>query len=63
MLSVPDPNVMIGREAQALPVEVVVRGYITGVTGTSLWTLYANGERKPYGIELPDGLQKNDCFA
>ena len=60
MLSVPDPNVMIGREANALPVEVVVRGYITGVTGTSLWTLYANGERKPYGIPLPDGLNKND---
>ncbi|MEO1289486.1 MAG: phosphoribosylaminoimidazolesuccinocarboxamide synthase [Chloroflexota bacterium] len=60
MLSVPDPNVMVGREAQALPVEVVVRGYITGVTSTSLWTLYANGERKPYGISLPDGLSKND---
>src|SRR5690606_9876714 len=42
MLSVPDPNVMVGREAQALPVEVVVRGYITGVTSTSLWTLYEN---------------------
>ncbi|MEM9955128.1 MAG: phosphoribosylaminoimidazolesuccinocarboxamide synthase, partial [Chloroflexota bacterium] len=60
MVSVPDPNVMVGREAQALPVEVVVRGYITGVTSTSLWTLYANGERKPYGISLPDGLSKND---
>lgn len=62
MLSVPDPNVMVGREAQALPVEVVVRGYITGVTSTSLWTLYANGERVPYGIALPDGLSKNDAL-
>ncbi len=62
MVSVPDPNVMIGREAQALPIEVVVRGYITGVTSTSLWTLYANGERNPYGIALPDGLQKNDAL-
>ncbi len=62
MLSVPDPNVMVGQEAQALPVEVVVRGYITGVTSTSLWTLYKNGERKPYGIELPDGLSKNDAL-
>lgn len=62
MVSVPDPNVMIGREAQALPIEVVVRGYITGVTSTSLWTLYANGERTPYGIALPDGLQKNDAL-
>lgn len=60
MLDVPDPNVMIVREADVLPVEIIVRGYITGVTSTSLWTLYAAGERKPYGIELPDGLQKND---
>lgn len=60
LLDVPDPNVMIVREANALPVEVVVRGYITGVTDTSLWTLYAKGDRTPYGIPLPDGLQKND---
>jgi phosphoribosylaminoimidazole-succinocarboxamide synthase len=60
MVAVPDPNVMIGREAEALPVEIIVRGYITGVTSTSLWTLYAAGEREPYGIPLPDGLQKND---
>lgn len=56
----PDPNVTIAREAEALPVEVVVRGYITGVTGTSMWTLYAQGDRAPYGIPLPDGLKKND---
>src|SRR5690606_11949653 len=37
-----------------------VRGYITGVTSTSLWTLYEKGERQPYGIPLPDGLKKND---
>ncbi len=60
VLDVPDPNVMMVREAEVLPVEIIVRGYITGVTSTSLWTLYAAGERKPYGIELPDGLQKND---
>ncbi|MBK9125623.1 MAG: phosphoribosylaminoimidazolesuccinocarboxamide synthase [Chloroflexi bacterium] len=56
----PDPNVTIAREAQALPVEVVVRGYLTGVTSTSLWTLYQAGERQPYGLELPEGMQKND---
>ncbi|MDZ4767535.1 MAG: phosphoribosylaminoimidazolesuccinocarboxamide synthase [Chloroflexota bacterium] len=56
----PDPNVTIAREAEALPVEVIVRGYITGVTSTSLWTLYEAGERQPYGITLPDGLKKND---
>lgn len=60
MIAVPDPNVMIGREAEPLPIEVIVRGYITGITSTSLWTLYANGDRKPYGITLPDDLQKND---
>ncbi len=59
-IAVPDPNVTVAREAEALPVEVIVRGYITGVTSTSLWTLYEQGERKPYGIALPDGLHKND---
>ena len=60
LLSVPDPNVTVAREAQPLPVEIVVRGYITGVTKTSLWYLYSQGERTPYGIPLPDGLRKND---
>lgn len=60
VVAVPDPNVMVAREAEALPVEVIVRGYITGVTKTSLWTMYSQGERRPYGITLPDGLRKND---
>ena len=60
VISVPDPNVTIAHEAESLPVEVVVRGYITGVTKTSLWYLYEQGDRRPYGIELPDGMQKND---
>ena len=60
VIDVPDPNVMAVREAETLPVEIIVRGYITGVTSTSLWTLYATGDRKPYGIPLPDGLQKDD---
>jgi phosphoribosylaminoimidazole-succinocarboxamide synthase len=60
VVAVPDPNVTIGREAELLPVEVVVRGYITGVTTTSLWYLYERGERRPYGVPLPDGLCKND---
>lgn len=62
VIAVPDPNVTIAREAQPLPVEVIVRGYITGVTKTALWTLYAAGDRKPYGIPLPDGLRKNDAL-
>lgn len=60
VLSVPDPNVTIAAEAEALPVEVIVRGYITGVTSTSLWTLYEQGVNRPYGLDLPAGLSKND---
>ena len=60
VIAVPDPNVTVAAEAEALPVEVIVRGYITGVTSTSLWTLYAQGDRTPYGIPLPEGLQQND---
>lgn len=60
VINCPDPNVTIGREAEALPVEVIVRGYMTGVTSTSMWTLYEQGDRAPYGIPLPDGLRKND---
>ena len=60
VISIPDPNVTIGAEAAALPVEVIVRGFITGVTSTSLWTLYEQGVEQPYGLDLPAGLQKND---
>ncbi len=60
LIDLPDPNVMIVKEAQTLPVEVVVRGYITGVTNTSIWTMYEKGDRAPYGVRLPDGLKKND---
>jgi phosphoribosylaminoimidazole-succinocarboxamide synthase len=60
VVAVPDPNVTIGREAEALKVEVVVRGYITGVTDTALWTLYEQGTHRPYGLDLPAGLRKND---
>lgn len=59
VLSVPDPNVLIARDASPLPVEVVVRGYITGVTSTSLWQQYADGARTIYGHPFPDGLRKN----
>ncbi|MFT7579743.1 MAG: phosphoribosylaminoimidazole-succinocarboxamide synthase [Myxococcota bacterium] len=62
VLSVPDPNVLLARDATPLPVEVIVRGYITGVTSTSLWTLYEQGIDRPYGLDLPTGLQKNDAL-
>jgi phosphoribosylaminoimidazole-succinocarboxamide synthase len=60
LLEVPDPNVSLVRECEALPVEVIVRGYITGSTKTALWTLYAEGHRDMYGYIFPDGLRKND---
>ncbi len=62
VIAVPDENVTIGLEAKPLSVEVVVRGFITGVTKTSLWTMYEAGARDAYGITLPDGLRKNDAL-
>ncbi len=56
----PDPNVTVGQKCRTLPVEVVVRGYISGVTKTSLWYQYSQGERRIYGMEFPDGMSKND---
>jgi len=60
VVAVPDPNLLVARTATPLPVEVVVRGYITGVTSTSLWQQYASGGRHLYGYDLRDGLRKND---
>ena len=60
VVAVPDPNVLVATAATPLPVEVVVRGYITGVTSTSLWKPYSQGARRLYGYDLPDGLHKNE---
>jgi phosphoribosylaminoimidazole-succinocarboxamide synthase len=62
VVSVPDPNVLVARSATTLPVEVVVRAYITGVTSTSLWKPYAAGARTIYGHRFPDGLRKNTAL-
>ncbi|MCY7300815.1 MAG: phosphoribosylaminoimidazolesuccinocarboxamide synthase [Ilumatobacteraceae bacterium] len=62
VVAVPDPNVLIARNASPLPVEVVVRGYLTGVTSTSLWKQYADGARTIYGHGFPDGLRKNTAL-
>ena len=43
VIAVPDPNIMVAQRLEPVRVEVVVRGYITGVTQTSLWTRYARG--------------------
>lgn len=59
VLAYPDPNVLIGRRLEMLPVELVVRGYLAGTTSTSILTLYNKGQREMYGVTLPDGLRAN----
>lgn len=59
MISVPDPNVMIVKNCQLIPIEMVIRGYISGVTNTSIWGSYEKGNRIIYGIKFPEGLRKN----
>ena len=62
LLSVPDPNVSIVTAVQPLAIEVIVRGYITGVTTTALWYRYSIGERNIYGYEFSEGLKKNQAL-
>lgn len=59
VIELPAPNAMRVKKCRVLPIEVVVRGYITGSTNTSLWTLYQQGERQVFGNLLPEGLRKN----
>ncbi|MCZ8080192.1 MAG: phosphoribosylaminoimidazolesuccinocarboxamide synthase [Fuscovulum sp.] len=62
VISYPDPNVVIGKRLTILPVEIVVRGYLAGTTGTSILTLYKQGQRAMYGHTLPDGLRDNQAL-
>ena len=59
VLAVPDPNVTVAKKYTMVPVEAVMRGYLTGVTDTSIWTRYQKGMRDFGGITLPDGMKKN----
>ena len=63
VISVPDPNVTLAKKCDVFPIEFVVRGYITGSTSTSLWTVYNNGDREYCGNVLPEGLKKNQKLA
>jgi|WetSurMetagenome_2_1015567.scaffolds.fasta_scaffold10016_5 phosphoribosylaminoimidazole-succinocarboxamide synthase len=63
LLSVPDPNAVWAKKCQVIPIEMVVRGYLTGSTSTSAWTHYEKGEREICGNILPDGMVKNQKFA
>jgi phosphoribosylaminoimidazole-succinocarboxamide synthase len=62
ILSIPDANAAVVTEAEPFPVEVIVRGYITGVTKTALWYRYSLGERQIYGYTFPEGLEKNQAL-
>lgn len=62
IVSLPDPNAAVVQVAAPFPVEVIVRGYITGVTTTALWYRYTQGERNIYGYEFPEGLRKNQAL-
>jgi len=62
ILDVPDPNVTVGKKCTVFPVEMVVRGYITGTTDTSAWTNYQKGARNLCGNMIPDGMKKNQKF-
>jgi phosphoribosylaminoimidazole-succinocarboxamide synthase len=59
VLSVPDPQVTVAVECELLPVEFVMRNYLTGVTSTSIWSHYQKGARVFCGHALPDGMKKN----
>jgi len=62
VLDYPDPNIVVGRRLEILPVEIVVRGYLAGATSTSILTLYRAGRRQMYGQRLPDGLADNQAL-
>src|ERR1700730_9958272 len=59
VIDYPDPNVLVCRRLDILPVEIVVRDYLTGATGTSIWPMYRAGRREIYGIRVPDGLREH----
>ena len=60
VIEYPDPNVLVCRRLDILPVEVVVRDYLAGTTATSVWSMYKAGRREIYGFHFPDGLRENE---
>lgn len=60
MIATPDPNVMVCRPGDALPVEVIVRGVMKGISGTSIWPMYERGERNMYGVHFREGYKYGD---
>ncbi|KKW47079.1 phosphoribosylaminoimidazolesuccinocarboxamide synthase [Candidatus Kaiserbacteria bacterium RIFCSPHIGHO2_02_FULL_59_21] len=60
VIAIPDPNVTVAKKFKTVPVEAVVRGYLTGVTDTAIWTRYSAGQREFGDLKLPDGMKKNE---
>ena len=56
--NVPDPNVTIGKSCKTFPVEMVIRGYLTG----HAWRLYRSGKREICGVIMPEGMREHDRF-
>ncbi len=54
----PDPMVTVGYKCQGLPVEMIVRGYLTG----SAWRAYKSGVREICGVKIPDGMREHQKF-
>jgi phosphoribosylaminoimidazole-succinocarboxamide synthase len=59
VLDYPDPNVLVCRRLEIMPVEVVVRDYLAGTTSTSILSMYKAGRRDMYGLRFPDGMREN----
>ena len=57
-IATPDPTVTIGKRCEPFPVEMIIRGYLTG----SSWRSYKNGSRKISGVSIPDGMQEHQAF-
>ncbi len=62
LLSVPHPNISVVKNVTPLPVEIIVRAYVTGTTTTSSWYAYQNNNRSICGIEMPEGMKKNEIL-
>src|SRR5258706_5595615 len=60
VIDYPDPNVLLCKRLDILPIEIVVRDYLAGTTATSVWSMYKSGRREIYGLSFPDGLRENE---
>src|SRR5216683_2423529 len=60
VIDYPDPNVLLCKRLDILPIEIVVRDYLAGTTATSVGSMYRTGRREIYGLRFPDGLRENE---